>query len=120
MALNGGLEFKLDDKNLRMRFRKMKNKAIYQEMTNEITQEISEIAYMYAHVDTGEMQDSIYSTPAKGGWQAIGTVGAMSDHAIYEEGRGGDHAFLTNAIEYYEQKVLDSNLQEFLEELINE
>jgi hypothetical protein len=63
----------------------------------------------FAHVVTGEMKGSgRFEVDLDGRLQVVGIVEYDSDHAIFEELRGGMHAFLTRAWERTEHEFSEA------------
>jgi hypothetical protein len=58
----------------------------------------------FAHVRTGVMKRSGHYETTASGLEVTATLTYDSAHAIYEEARGGDHAFISRAWELTEQR----------------
>lgn len=62
----------------------------------------------FAHVLSGENKSSGSFDAGVEGDELVGTIEYDSDHAIYEERRGGSHAFLGRAWEATEKTFADA------------
>lgn len=61
-----------------------------------------------AHIDTGEMKASGHHHTAIDGATVVAQLIYDSDHAIFEQARGGDHAFISRAWELTEPLFADA------------
>jgi len=55
-----------------------------------------------AHIDTGEMKGSGHYQMTASGTELVAELVYDSDHALFEEARGGDHAFISRSWELSE------------------
>jgi len=74
----------------------------------QATETMFDFSQQYAHVVTGEMKGSGSFEVDATGREVTGRVVYDSDHAIFEEERGGSHAFLTRAWESTEREFSES------------
>lgn len=94
------VNFKIDSSELEEYLLRFKDHGRMSSLGERYLTEIYNEAIHFVHVDTGELMMSIGRTPvtyAGGGYN--GEVFATSDHGIYEEARGGEHAFMTQAVQ---------------------
>lgn len=110
------VNFKIDDTEFREYFDRFKDKQKMSALAQKCIDFVYDEAIHFVHIDTGELLMSIDKIPVRyssSGYE--GEVFATSMHGVYEENRGGDHAFMTRA-----EQSLDTVFDNIVEDWWNE
>lgn len=105
------VNFTIDLSQFKWFTERVKDTSLFLPLIDRFEQEVYDEAIHFVHIDTGELLMSIRKDePRIDGDNIKGEVYATSIHGVYEEARGGEHAFMSLAVQSAE--VLKDNIVE--------
>lgn len=110
------VSYKIDDSEIVGYLNRFKDRKRMAGLAQKCIDFVYDEAIHFVHIDTGELLYSIDKVPVRYGSSGYeGEVFATSMHGVYEEARGGDHAFMSRAEESL-NVVFDNLVEEWWNE----